>query len=168
MIARSMLIAALLAAAAPACAPNPAAPSVALTTGLTPRLETVYDRAALEERDQVFHVRGTGEPATGTVEAVYPSGAKKARFALVEGRAEGVWIEWYETGAVRYVGEWRDGRGHGLWLNFHPSGEISERVRVREDVFDGPAEGWTPEGRKAFEAAIIGGDRRELWSREED
>lgn len=165
MIARSMLIIVLLAAAAPACAPNPAAPGVALTTGLTPRFETVHDRAALEERDQVFYVRATGEPATGLVEAVHPSGAKKARFTLVDGRAEGVWIEWYEGGAVRYVGEWRGGRGHGLWLYFHPSGEISERVRVRDDVFEGPAEGWTREGRKAFEAAIVGGDRRELWSR---
>ncbi|RNJ62746.1 MAG: hypothetical protein EDM03_08820 [Porphyrobacter sp. IPPAS B-1204] len=92
-----------------------------------------------------------GAPFTGTVIDTYPDGARKARFQVLDGKADGAWAEWYPDGAIRFYSEWRTGKGEGQFLYFHPNGEISERVTSRADIWDGVAEGWHPDGRKAFE-----------------
>lgn len=105
-----------------------------------------------------------GAPFTGTVIDTYPDGARKARFEVVDGKADGAWAEWYPDGAIRFYSEWRAGKGEGPFLYFHPNGEISERVTARADIWDGVAEGWHPDGRKAFERVYQAGtalsDRR--------
>lgn len=98
-----------------------------------------------------------GEPFTGIVMDNYPDGARKARFQLVDGRANGVWVEWHPDGAIRFYSEWRDGAGEGPFVYFHPNGEISERVTARGDRWEGLAEGRLPNGRKAFERVYRGG-----------
>ena len=105
-----------------------------------------------------------GAPFTGTVVDTYPDGARKARFKVVDGKADGAWAEWYPDGAIRFYSEWHAGKGEGPFVYFHPGGEISERVTARADVWDGVAEGWHPDGRKAFERVYQAGtalsDRR--------
>lgn len=110
-------------------------------------------------------------PFTGFVVDTYPDGARKARFHVVDGKADGVWAEWYPNGAIRFYSEWRAGKGEGPFIYFHPNGEISERVTARADIWDGVAEGWHPDGRKAFErvyqAGTVLSDRRFPVSEEE-
>lgn len=98
-----------------------------------------------------------GAPFSGTVIDTYPEGARKARFEVVDGKADGAWAEWYPNGAIRFYSEWRAGKGEGPFLYFHPGGEISERVTARADIWDGVAEGWHPDGRKAFERVYKAG-----------
>lgn len=98
-----------------------------------------------------------GVPFTGTVDDFYPDGVRKARFQLVDGKAEGAWVEWHPDGAIRFYSEWRAGKGDGPFVYFHPNGEISERVTARADIWDGVAEGWQPDGRKAFERVYRAG-----------
>lgn len=149
-----------------ACAASQTTYNPALSE-LTPRLETTYRLSELEDRGQHFIVAETGEPATGEVAAFHATGARKARFSLIEGRATGLWIEWYESGQVRYLGEWIAGAGTGTWYYFHETGEVAERVHVREDIYVGVAEGWTEDGEKAFEALNREGERTEVWRRQE-
>lgn len=105
-----------------------------------------------------------GAPFTGTVIDHWPDGTRKARFQVVEGKADGAWAEWYPDGAIRFYSEWRAGKGEGPFVYFHPNGEISERVTARADVWEGVAEGWHPDGKKAFERVYQAGtalsDRR--------
>ncbi len=112
-----------------------------------------------------------GVPFTGTVIDMWPDGARKARFQVVDGKANGAWAEWYRDGAIRFYSEWRAGKGEGPFVYFHPNGEISERVTARADIWDGLAEGWHPDGRKAFERVYQAGtalsDRRFAASGEE-
>ena len=122
------------------------------------------------QKDGNFHLLD-GAPFTGTVVDTYPDGARKARFQVVEGKADGAWAEWYPDGAIRFFSEWRGGKGEGPFVYFHPNGEISERVTARADIWDGVAEGWHPDGRKAFErvyrAGTVLSDRRFSASGEE-
>lgn len=112
-----------------------------------------------------------GAPFTGTVIDKWPDGARKARFHVVEGKADGAWAEWYPDGAIRFYSEWRAGKGDGPFIYFHTNGEISERATARADIWDGVAEGWHPDGRKAFERVYQAGtalsDRRFPTSGEE-
>ncbi|MFO6431615.1 toxin-antitoxin system YwqK family antitoxin [Erythrobacter sp. W302b] len=98
-----------------------------------------------------------GSPFTGTVIETWPDGTRKARFQVVEGKADGAWAEWYPDGAIRFYSEWRAGKGQGPFVYFHPNGEISERVTARDDIWDGVAEGWHPNGQKAFERVYQAG-----------
>jgi len=127
---------------------------------LTPDFEQVVDAAAIDRRDERDYLRETGEPFTGIVEARHDNGRMAMRRSTVEGYVQGVWIEWYPTGTVRFYSEWRGGKGDGLWLYFHETGEISERVMVTRDVFHGPVEGWTKDGDKAFSGIMDNGERQ--------
>lgn len=119
----------------------------AVAQDAVPAIET----AAAVERDGLLVERETGQPITGTVVARHPDGRLRQRYSLRDGRADGAWMEWHETGTVRLYAEWKAGLGDGVWVYFHPNGEISERARVSNDIWDGVAEGWHENGTKAFE-----------------
>ena len=123
----------------------------------------------LEKEGDLYLLNGV--PLTGTVIDTWPNGARKARFQVVDGKADGAWAEWYPGGAIRFYSEWRAGKGEGPFVYFHPNGEISERVTARADIWEGLAEGWHPDGKKAFERVYRAGtalsDRRYAASGEE-
>lgn len=119
----------------------------------------VYESAATLERDGRLLDRTTEQPITGTVVARHPDGRLSQRYAVRDGRADGAWLEWYDTGAVRAYLEWKAGLGDGVWVYFHPNGEVSERSEVRDDIWHGPTEGWHANGVKAFEGRFDRGVR---------
>jgi len=98
-----------------------------------------------------------GKPFSGTAIDTYPDGARKARLQMIDGRADGAWVEWHADGAIRFYSEWRAGKGEGPFVYFHPNGEISERVTARGDRWDGVAEGWHPDSSKAFKRTYSAG-----------
>ncbi len=93
-----------------------------------------------------------GKPYTGVVLDRFADGSKKARFSLRAGKTDGVWIEWYQSGPIRFYSEWRNGLGDGPFVYFHETGEVSERVRAIGDIWDGVSEGWDRDGKKLFES----------------
>ena len=106
----------------------------------------------------------TGAPVTdATVVDQYASGAKRLRVAVVGGRAEGLWQEWYENGVPRYIASWKQGRGEGIWMYFHPTGAIRERSLIVNDASTGPVEGWYPSGVKEFEGMYDRNARVGTW-----
>ena len=123
---------------------------------LTAPTATVVSLAQITKQGDLHLLNGL--PFTGTVIDAYPDGARKARFQVVDGKADGAWAEWYPDGAIRFYSEWRAGKGEGPFVYFHPNGEISERVTARADIWDGVAEGWHPNGRKAFERVYQAGE----------
>lgn len=116
---------------------------------------SVVPQSELEKQGELHLLDGT--PFTGIVVDTYPDGARKARYQVVEGKADGAWAEWYPNGAIRFYSEWRAGKGEGPFVYFHPNGEISERVTARADIWDGVAVGWHPDGKKAFERVYQAG-----------
>jgi antitoxin component YwqK of YwqJK toxin-antitoxin module len=116
----------------------------------TPYSPTPVTPSQLVTRDGVRLFEGL--PYTGIVFDRFADGSKRARYSLRQGKVEGVWIEWYQNGAIRFYSEWRDGRGDGPFVYFHETGEVSERVRAIGDVWDGISEGWDRNGEKLFES----------------
>lgn len=126
---------------------------------LTPVSDSVYLKEDLEVRDYVHYFPGTDDPVTGIVESYYENGNKLARYSVVDGMVQGIWLEWYEDGPLRFYGEWQDSKAEGLILYFHPNGEISERAYARADLYNGPVEGWTVDGKKAFAGILKDNER---------
>ena len=56
---------------------------------------------------------------------------------IVDGRADGEWLEWYPSGTLRYRGTWRAGRQEGEQVYYHPNGLPRERSYLRAGRLDG-------------------------------
>lgn len=132
---------------------------------LTPTPTDTLQAGAVRESNGMAVSRDTGEPVTAVIVDAYPNGAKRMLRSVVDGRAEGLWLEWYESGVPRYMATWRDGKGHGPWVYFHENGHIREHVHVENDVYVGPAEGWHANGQKAFAGYYRDGQRHGTWRR---
>lgn len=132
---------------------------------LTPTPTDTLQAGTVRESNGMAVSRETGEPVTAVIVDTYPGGAQRMLRSVVDGRAEGLWMEWYETGVPRYMATWRDGKGDGPWVYFHENGHIRERVYVEADVYVGPAEGWHANGRKAFAGYYRDGQKHGTWRR---
>lgn len=138
-------------------------PIVNAQSVLSPALADTLSLADVENRDQVFYLVETGEPATGIVEEYHESGQIKSRRSVVAGKAEGLWVEWFETGIPRYIAEWRQGKGHGQWIYFHENGQISARETVKDDIWHGISESWYANGQKKTEGHLHDGAKHGVW-----
>ena len=136
-------------------------PTTALN--LTPPAGPIVTSDQITVRDGIDYVGEDATPFTGTVEDRYPSGAMQRRKHLVNGRTQGVWIEWYETGVPSFYSEWNNGAGHGTWIYFHETGEISERVFAQDDKWTGVSEGWSAEGQQSYQAVFRDGFQTSVW-----
>jgi len=130
---------------------------------LSPALTDTLNPSEVEISDQVIYLVETGKPATGIVEEYYESGQIKARRSLIDGKAEGLWVEWFETGTPRYIAEWRQGEGHGKWIYFHENGQISSRETVKDDIWHGISESWYANGMKKMEGHLRVGAKHGVW-----
>jgi antitoxin component YwqK of YwqJK toxin-antitoxin module len=139
------VVGATLAAAAPSAAATDRPPQSA-----TPYSQTSIVPSQLVSRGGIKLFEG--KPYTGVVLDRFADGSKKMRYSLRDGKVDGVWVEWYQNGPIRFYSEWRDGRGDGPFVYFHETGEVSERVRAIGDVWDGISEGWDRDGAKMFES----------------
>jgi hypothetical protein len=146
----------LLVADCVSAAAAPSAERLAATAQTaTPYTQTSIAPSQLVKRDGIQLL--DSKPYTGVVLDRFADGSKKARYSLQQGKVEGVWIEWYQNGPVRFYSEWRNGRGDGPFVYFHKTGEVSERVRAIGDVWDGVSEGWDESGNKLFELTYQNG-----------
>lgn len=132
---------------------------------LSPALPDTVTSDRLDEVNGRATLRDTGAPYTGVVADRWPSGRLKLLRSVENGRAAGLWSEWYEAGVVRYLAEWHpEGQGEGAWFYFHETGVVSDRTVYRRDTPVGPSEGWHANGRKAFEGTYEDQGRRDgLW-----
>lgn len=102
---------------------------------ITPALTDTLQISEVDEHEQLTYLKDSGTPLTAVVVDCYASGQLKLRRSVVAGKAEGVWIEWYENGIPRYIAEWRNGKGDGLWLYFHENGQLRTRETVQDNIW---------------------------------
>ncbi len=132
---------------------------------LTPVFSDTITTEALEERNGQATLLAPNTPFTGIVLDRWPNGQLKLLRSVENGKATGLWTEWYDTGVIRYLAEWHpEGSGEGAWFYFHENGVVRDRTVYRRDIPVGPSEGWHANGRKAFAGVYdsIGG-REGVW-----
>lgn len=129
----------------------------ASSLNITPPAGHIVASSQISVRDGVDYLGQDAAPFTGTVEDRYPSGKMQRRKHLVDGRTQGVWIEWYESGVPSFYSEWNKGKAHGTWIYFHETGEISERAFARDDVWTDVSEGWSATGDQTYRAIFRDG-----------
>lgn len=138
--------------------------SIIAQSVITPALSDTVLLSDTREADLKTFKKGSDEPLTATVVEYHINGRLKLRKSVVNGKSHGLWMEWYESGIPRYIGEWKEGLGHGTWIYFHENGEISERAEVEDDIWQGVAEGWHKNGQKAFEGFYVNYNKEGRWT----
>ena len=88
-----------------------------------------------------------GAPYTGTLVDRRADGRVAAWKQIADGRADGLWLEWYPDGALRYRGAWRAGYQEGEQVYYHPNGLPRERSRLRRGKLEGPRVTYARDGR---------------------
>lgn len=74
---------------------------------------------------------------TGIISDRYANGILKLWKSLMNGKAEGLWLEWYPDGTLRYRSYWKNDLGHGRWEYFHPNGKLRSESFYIEDIAQG-------------------------------
>jgi len=117
--------------------------------GSSGREITSFER--LVARDGLFYEVGSGEPFTGRVITYHANGQKKVAGEYFEGKREGKWIEWFETGKVKSESGWRGNEQDGKWTRWYENGQMQEEGEYRAGEEDGKWSAWYENGQKESE-----------------
>ena len=87
-------------------------------------------RDDLVKRDGLFYEKFTDMPFTGNV-----TGKKQGK--IIEGKPEGEFLTYYESGQLKEKINYKDGKKEGERILYYESGQLEEKVNYKEGVKNG-------------------------------
>lgn len=159
---RAALGAGLLAAAACASAPRPAAfcPEGTVAHGFGPPLD-LERRCELPSDDAEPLLHGPYQSWHETDGAEY---VPREQGAYERGETIGCWSRWHPNGALESTGCYAAGKPHGRWVFFHESGRMRSEGHYRMGRESGPFRYWHADGALQAEGEFRDGRKRGTWS----
>lgn len=92
-------------------------------------------------------LKSTGELFTGKIVDYYTDGKPKLWKQIKNGVTEGLWMEWFANGNLRYKAFWKQSKGDGLWQYFHENGRLRTEGFYAEDLAQGVHYEWHENGQ---------------------
>lgn len=96
---------------------------------------------------------------SGVISEHYANGSPKLWKTLVAGKAEGLWLEWYPDGTLRYKAYWKNDLGHGKWEYFHPNGQLRSESFYIEDIAQGIYRSYFDNGQLQSDGVYLNGNK---------
>lgn len=96
---------------------------------------------------------------TGIISENYPNGKPKLWKNVINGKANGLWLEWYANGELRYRAYWKDSKGHGKWEYFYSDGTLRSVSVYQNDIPIGLSRTYHPNGQLASETTYVDGKK---------
>lgn len=96
---------------------------------------------------------------SGVISEQYANGSPKLWRTLVNGKAEGLWLEWYPDGILRYKAYWKNGLGHGRWEYFYPNSKLRSESFYIQDIGQGIYRSYFDNGQLQTDANFLNGDK---------
>jgi hypothetical protein len=96
---------------------------------------------------------------TGIISEHFPNRKPSLWKNGINGKAEGLWLEWLPNGNLRYRAYWKDGKGHGKWEYFHPDGSLRFAGVYDNDQPVGIHQGFYANGELQYEIVYVDGKR---------
>lgn len=88
---------------------------------------------------------------TENVETRWPNGNVKEQGTRVDGKKEGVWKTWYESGQPHKTAEYKNGELHGTMKSYYPSGKLFELEEYKDGKLHGRRAEFYKNGRARFD-----------------
>lgn len=73
-------------------------------------------------------------------------------------------VDYYESGKIKYEGNWKNGKKTGKWMSFYESGLPWSETRFIEGKREGNTASWYENGKKRFEGQYKNDKRHGKWS----
>ncbi|MEZ4859337.1 MAG: toxin-antitoxin system YwqK family antitoxin [Flavobacteriaceae bacterium] len=96
---------------------------------------------------------------TGIISEHYANGSPSLWKTLIQGKAEGLWLEWYPNGNLRYRAYWKNGLGNGRWEYFHPNGRLRSESFYIDDIAQGFYRDYYENGQLQNDATYLNGKK---------
>ncbi len=110
-----------------------------------------------------IRLQSDGSLFTGIVVSNYENVRPQRWKEVKGGKANGLWMEWYENGNLRFKANWQEGRGHGLWQYFHENGQVRDEGVYHYDIPNGIHQEYHANGQLAVRKFYIDGKKEGKW-----
>ena len=110
-----------------------------------PELEGVNEEE-IEEREGIAYLKGSDTPYTGKAYGLHENGQKLGEGGYKDGKADGLFAEWYKNGQKGSEGSWKDGKPDGLLVAWHENGQKRHEVNFKNDGELVSAKYWNSKG----------------------
>ena len=116
------------------------------TTETKPKPEGVHREEELELRGSIWYLKGSDTPYTGKAYGLHENGQKLGEGGYKDGKADGLFAEWYKNGQKGSEGSWKDGKPDGLLVAWHENGQKRHEVNFKNDGELVSAKYWNSKG----------------------
>ena len=104
-------------------------PIIVLFIGNTSLIAQIQSALPISTLSEAYLIKNY----SGIISERYANGSPFLWKTLKNGKAEGVWLEWYNDGTLRYRSNWKNSMGEGKWEYFHPNGKLRSESFYIED-----------------------------------
>lgn len=96
---------------------------------------------------------------TGIISESYANGSPSLWKKVVNGKTEGLWLEWYPNGTLRYRAYWKNSFGNGKWEYFYPNGQLRSESFYIDDIAQGSYRNYYKNGQLKMDATYFNGKK---------
>jgi len=96
---------------------------------------------------------------TGIISEHYANGSPSLWKTLVNGKSNGLWLEWYPNGTLRYRAYWKDSKGNGKWEYYHSNGQLRSESFYIDDIAQGIYRNYYENGQLKTDMVFLNGKK---------
>ncbi len=96
---------------------------------------------------------------TGIISEQYANGSPSLWKTVINGKTEGLWLEWYPNGVLRYRAYWKNSLGNGRWEYFYPNGQLRSESFYINDIAQGIFKNYYKNGQLKTDATYMNGKK---------
>ena len=111
----------------------------------------------LEERENIWYLKGSDTPYTGKAFALYENGQKLGETNYKGGKLDGVTLEWYEKGQKKRETNYKDGKKDGLSIFWLANGQKGNEGIYKDGITEGIHKMWHANGQMRVQAKFENG-----------
>ena len=144
--------------------PSPDVPerSTPVPTPARPVLKTDEFLVAdtIEGTDGVLRFVSNQIPVVGTMVEFYESGQKRMAIPFLDGRRQGTAQWWSPNGNLKHTRQYLEGKLNGVWVEYYPGSKTRRQEQLYDEGIEILRRGWWPNGAKQFEVTFANGLER--------
>jgi len=96
---------------------------------------------------------------TGIISERYANGSPSLWKTVIDGKSNGLWLEWYPNGTLRYRAYWKDSKGNGKWEYFYPNGQLRSESFYIDDITQGLYKSYHENGQLKSDVVYLNGKK---------
>ena len=119
----------------------------------------------IEDADGVLLFVSNRIPAAGTMVEFYESGQKRMAIPFLDGHRQGTAQWWNPDGQLKHTRQYLEGKLNGVWVEYYPGSKIRRQEQLYDEGTEILRRGWWPNGAKQFEVIFANGfeQTRKSW-----